>query len=120
MKNKIIRISLFFIVSLISVFAAVALSGCLDGEIAPYSTESESLTGDLQNTISVTGSGTVKVIPDEVFIDISVVTEKSSTKSAVDENSRVSEEIISAIEALNAENLTIETTGFNLNPLYDY
>ncbi|MFA5014893.1 MAG: SIMPL domain-containing protein [Actinomycetota bacterium] len=120
MKNKIIRISLFVIVSLILVLAAVTLSGCLDGEIAPYSTEGESLTGNLQNTISVTGSGTVKVIPDEVFIDISVITEKPSTQSAVDENSRISEEIITAVESLNAENLTIETTGFNLNPLYDY
>jgi len=120
MKNKIIKISLFFIVSLILVFAAVTLSGCLDGEIAPLGTASESLTANLQNTISVTGSGTVKVIPDEVFIDISVITEKPSTRSAVDENSRISEEIISAIENLNAENLTIETTGFNLNPLYDY
>jgi uncharacterized protein YggE len=120
MKNKIIKISLFFIVSLTLVFAAVTLSGCLDGEIAPYGTGEEGLTANMQNTISVTGSGTVKVIPDEGFIDISVITEKTTTQSAVDENSQISEEIISAIENLNAENLTIETVSYNLNPLYDY
>ncbi len=120
MKNKIKKISLFFIVSLILIFTAVTLSGCLDGEIAPYNTGEEGLTTNMQNTISVTGSGTVKVVPDEVFIDISVVTERPTTQGAVDENSQVSAEIISAIENLNIENLTIETTGFNLNPLYDY
>lgn len=120
MKNKITKISLFIMASLILVFMAATLSGCLDGEIIPYSTEGESSTANLQNTISVTGSGTVKVVPDEVFIDISVITEKPSTRSAVDENSRISQEIITAIEGLNAENLTIETTGFNLYPLYDY
>src|SRR4030066_1113412 len=120
MKNKMIKTSLFFTVSLILAFTAVTLSGCLDGEIAPLGTASESLTASLQNTISVTGSGTVKVVPDEVFIDISVITEKPTTQGAVDENSQVSAEIISAIENLNIENLTIETTGFNLNPLYDY
>src|SRR4030065_647792 len=96
MKNKIKKISLFFIVSLILIFTAVTLSGCLDGEIAPLGTESESLTASIQNTIFVTGSGTVKVIPDEVFIDISVITERPTTQSAVDENSQVSAEIISS------------------------
>jgi len=120
MKNKIIKISLFFIVSLILTFMAVTLSGCLDGEIAPYGTGDEGITTNMQNTISVTGSGTVKVVPDEGFIDISVITERSTTQAAVDENSQISEEIISAIENLNAENLTIETVSYNLNPLYDY
>jgi len=120
MKNKLKKISLFFIVSLTLVFTAVTLSGCLDGEIAPYSTGEEVIAAKIQNTISVTGSGTVKVVPDEVFIDISVITERTTTQGAVDENSQVSGEIISAIENLNIENLTIETTGFNLNPLYDY
>ncbi|HEY4695293.1 MAG TPA: SIMPL domain-containing protein [Candidatus Hydromicrobium sp.] len=120
MKNKIKKIFSFFIVSLILVLTATILSGCLDGEIAPYSTAGESLTGNIQNTISVTGSGTVKVIPDEVFIDISVITERATTQDAVDENSKISERIISAIEKLNAENLTIETISFNLNPLYNY
>jgi uncharacterized protein YggE len=120
MKNKILKISLFFIVSLILAFTASALSGCLDGEISPYGTGEEGIAANMQNTISVTGSGTVKVIPDEVFIDISVITERSTTQGAVDENSQVSVEIISAIENLNIENLAIETTGFNLNPLYDY
>lgn len=120
MKNKMKKIFSFFIVLLILAFTATILSGCLDGEIVPYSTENESLTGNIQNTISVIGSGIVKVIPDEVFIDISVITEKATTQEAVDENSQISEGIISEVEKLNAENLTIETTSFNLNPLYDY
>jgi uncharacterized protein YggE len=120
MENKIIKISLFFIVSLILAFTAVTLSGCLDGEIAPYSAGEEGIAANMQNTISVTGSGTVKVVPDKAFIDISVITERPTTQSAVNENSQISEEIISAIENLNAENLTIETVSYNLSPLYDY
>ncbi len=120
MKNKIKKIFLFFIVTLILTLTATILWGCLEGGTAPYSTGGENLTGNIENTISVTGSGTVKVIPDEVLIDISVITEKPTTQDAVNENSQISQEIISAIEELNAENLTIETISFNLNPLYDY
>src|SRR3972149_4999257 len=93
MKSKIIKISSFFIISLILIFMAAILSGCLDGEIAPYGTGVESMTANIQNTISVTGSGTIKVIPDEVFIDISIITERATTQDAMNENSTISERV---------------------------
>jgi uncharacterized protein YggE len=96
------------------------LTGCLGNGIPEITLTAEAANKGIQNTISVNGSGSVKIVPDQVMVDIGIVTEKSTTQEAVDENSKISDQVISAIEKINAEGLTIETIGFNLNPLYDY
>jgi uncharacterized protein YggE len=62
----------------------------------------------------------IKVLPDEGFIDVAVTVEKLTTQEAVDENSKISLKVTQAIETTNAENLKIQTTSYDLSPLYDY
>ncbi len=115
------------ILLLVSLFAIAVLSfftftGCLGTEIPDITLAAEE-TGEVQvaqNTISVIGTGEVKVLPDEVFINVSVVTERPTTQEAVDENSVITNNLISVIENIDAENLTIQTVGYELQPLYDY
>ena len=113
-------------VLLVSVFSVASLSfftltGCLGTQIPEITLAEE--TGEehvSQNTISVIGTGKIEVLPDEVFINVSVVTERPTTQEAVDENSVITNNLISVIEKIDAENLTIQTVGYELQPLYDY
>ncbi len=120
-KNKSGR--LFFIFSSLSVLllAAVLLSsGCLASDIPEITLTEDKTLQDLQNTINVSGEGTIKVVPDEASISLSVQTEKPTTQEAVDENSKITDSVIAAVESTAAENLKIETTGYELYPLYNY
>ena len=115
-KNKIIG----FAVIVLLIFLPFAITGCYGTGIPEITLEEKNTEQSIKNTITVAGNGTIKVLPDEVVVDISVVTEKPTTEEAVNENTRIFDEIKSSIEKTNAENLKIETADFNLTPLYNY
>jgi uncharacterized protein YggE len=117
-KGKLLLIASLSMVAALSIFI---FTGCLDTQIPEITIQEE--TGEVQvsqNTISVIGTGRIKVLPDEVFINISILTERPTTQEAVDENSIITNNLISVIEKIEAENLTVETIGYELRPLYDY
>ncbi len=119
-KIKIFKTLILIIVCMFVFLAAVLLAGCLASDL-PILTETPESTGNaVQNTISVTGEGNVKVVPDEGFIDVAVMVEKTSTQEAVDENSRISKQVTDAIEKIDASNLKLQTVSYDLSPLYDY
>ncbi len=101
-------------------FAGFFLTGCLGNQIPEITLTEDTSEAITQNTISVVGTGKVKVLPDEVFINISVLTEKPTTQDAVNENSVIANNVISVIEKIDAANLNIQTTSYELQPLYDY
>jgi len=115
-KNKITRLVLIAIL----IFLPFTATGCFGTGIPAITMPDETTDQALKNTISVGGNGTVKVLPDEVVVDISIVTEKLTTEEAVNENTSIFDKIKRAIEKINAANLKIETTNFNVSPLYDY
>ena len=118
-KNNIIKIIVMMSAVLLIL---VPLTGCIGGltpGITPTN-ESVGVSQVLQNTISVSGTGDIKTIPDQVLADIGVVTEKPTTQDAVNINSTISNQVIAAIQKINAANMTIETVNYNLSPLYDY
>jgi len=103
--------------------AGLLFSGCLAAglpELTSSTGINENTGNAVQNTISVTGEGSIKVLPDEGFIDIAVTVEKLTTQEAVDENSKISLKVTQAIETTGAENLKIQTTSYDLSPMYDY
>ena len=118
-KNTIIKVITMISAAL---FILIPLTGCIGGEIPAITpnTESNGAIQVLQNTISVSGAGDIKTIPDQVLADVGVVTEKSTTQDAVNTNSAISNQVIAAIQKINAANMTIQTVGYNLSPLYDY
>ena len=104
----------------ILIFLPFIITGCF-GTGIPAITMPDETTGQVfKNTISVNGNGIVKVLPDEVVVDVSVVTEKPTTEEAVNENTSIFNKVKRSIEKINAANLKIETTNFNLSPLYNY
>ncbi len=116
MKNKILKIifpiSVLFIISLL-------FTGCIL-ETSDKSYSPQGTTLQPQNTISVSGSGNVSVAPDEVSVKLTVLTEESDSEEAVNKNNNITEEVINAIKGQDLEDAKIETTGFNLQPLYNY
>jgi len=122
-KNKITKVLPGLAAAVLLLAVSLLLSGCLATDfpkITSSADTNESNGNIVQNTISVTGEGSIKVLPDEGFIDVAVTVEKSTTQEAVDENSKISLQVTQAIEKINAENLKIQTTSYDLSPLYDY
>jgi uncharacterized protein YggE len=122
-KNKTTKMLIGSTVAVLLLGASLLFSGCFATDL-PKITSSASVSENsgnaVQNTISVTGEGSIKVLPDEGFIDIAVTVEKLTTQEAVDENSKISLQVTQAIEKTNAENLKIQTTSYDLSPMYDY
>jgi len=111
-KSKIIKTVAGLAASLIML---VPLYGCISPSL-PLSATQDSI----QNTISVSGTGIIKIAPDQVLADISVVTEKATTQDAVNTNGTISNMVIEEVKKIAAKDMTVETIGYNLVPLYDY
>lgn len=118
-KNNIIKIIVTMSAALLIL---IPLTGCIGSKIPGITptTKSEGVSQVLQNTISVSGAGDIKTVPDQVLADIGIVTEKPTTQDAVNTNSTISNQVIASIQKINAANMTIQTVGYNLTPLYDY
>jgi len=71
-------------------------------------------------TIVVTSEGSVKVIPDIVKVRIEILTEKSTSEETVNVNSIDTQNVVTAIKTLGEADLKVETSGYNLQPLYNY
>jgi len=115
-KNSIIRLVLTAII----IFLPFSITGCFGTGIPEITMPDETSNQTFKNTISVDGNGIIKVLPDEVVVDVSIITEKPTTEEAVNENTSIFDKVKKSIEKTNAANLKIETTNFNLSPLYDY
>lgn len=115
--SKVKKITLI----VLTIIAILGLStGCLygKGELPYYGGADTGLKP--QSTIAVSGNGTVKATPDMVSVSINVVTEEETSEEAVNNNSEISQKVIDAIQDTRAKELKVETTGYNLQPLYDY
>ena len=140
MKIKKIK-SLYFIKTLLILLAAsvIFLSGCIGQKPPRYTNDTQSkelvteetIYGSLKETqntssavqaktIVVTSEGSVKVVPDIVMVKIEILTEKPTSEEAVNINSIDTQNVVTAIKTLDESDLKIETSGFSLQPLYNY
>jgi uncharacterized protein len=135
-KNK----RIFFIITLMILLTVpvVLLSGCIGQKPPRYTNDTQSkgslteetvygTSKETQNTaasqaktIVVTSEGSVKVVPDTVMARIEVLTEKPTSEEAVNINSVNTQNVVTAIKALGESDLKIETSGYSLQPLYNY
>lgn len=76
--------------------------------------------GILPDTISVSGTGTVTMDPDEVLIYLGVQTQSASVLTAQQENAQKMDKIIKAIKDAGIAPEDIETTSYSMYPLRDY
>jgi uncharacterized protein len=140
MKTKKIN-SLYFVMVLLILLAVsvVFMTGCIGQKPPRYTNDTqikESVTeetiygssGETQKTensgqaktIVVQSEGSVKVVPDTVMVRIEISTEKPTSEEAVNVNSIDTQNVVTAIKTLGENDLKIETSGYNLAPLYNY
>jgi uncharacterized protein YggE len=77
-------------------------------------------TATTTNTVSFSGTGTVMARPDVANINLSIVTEATTSKAAQDENSRKSSALVEFLESQGIEDRDIKTSGYNVRPVYTY
>ena len=72
--------------------------------------------GELRNTISVSGTGTITVSPDEAEVYIRIVTESSNAKAAQDENADITAAVRNALKNKGVSEDDMETSNYYLQP----
>ena len=69
--------------------------------------------------ISVVGTGTVTMYPDEADLTFSVQTENKSAAYAAAENDLIMNNVYASLSALGVNKSEIKTTSYTLSPTYD-
>lgn len=71
-------------------------------------------------TISVTGKGSVRVVPDMASIRLGVVREAETARVALDANSKAMAEVLDALKAEGIADRDMQTSGLSIEPRYFY
>lgn len=99
----------------LSVFAVViAAAGAL------AQTSPTPVTPQLVETVSVTGTGKVQLVPDRFTFNVGVQTMGNTVDEAVTENNRRVAAIVAALKKAGAADKDIQTSNFNIYPQQDY
>jgi len=93
------------------IVVTVALIALLVSACGPTTVNQEAL-----RTVSVTGSGSVNLVPDIAYIYVGVHTEKPSAAEAMDENNAQTQTMIEALKNFGIDAKDIRTTNFSIWP----
>lgn len=72
------------------------------------------------NTITVSGSGRVTLVPDRFSFNVGVQTNAPTVDAAVNENNERVSRVIAALKAAGAKPEEIQTAGFSIYPQQDF
>ena len=99
--------------------AAILVVGVLVFFVGKILLQQKSL--DLQNTyqITVSGEGKVYVKPDIATVSLGVTTEAATVADVTKNNTEKMNAVIEAIKALKIDEKDIQTTNYNLSPVYE-
>ncbi len=71
-------------------------------------------------SLNVNGRGEVKAKPDVAYLNISVVSNAKTAQAALQDNADRTTNVLKKIKSIIGSKDTVETSGFNLSPVYDY
>jgi len=90
------------------VVALVALGGCTKVITAP--------AGSAANTVTASGTGTAQATPDTAEMSFGVSTSSSNAKTALDDASKVAEQITAAVKKAGVDSKDIQTRDVSVYP----
>jgi len=96
---------------LLSLLVVIGLTAC------NFSMTTETLP---KGSISVEGTGVVKITPDIAYVNIGVQSKSENVKQALDKNNALAAAISSTLEELGIAKEDIQTSSFNVYPMQDY
>lgn len=105
------------------VFGSVVLSACaspVSSNVSVPDVVQVKNVDDAGNRITVSGSETVKVVPDKAEISLCVVTEDKNAETCQQDNTENLNQLLEYLKGQGFEDSSIATSGFSLNPRYDW
>jgi uncharacterized protein YggE len=109
MKNIGVAIMVFFI----ALFAYIKLAGPI-----PFTVNQ--ITTTKTDTFTVTGEGKVSVPPDIAVVSAGVQAQAATVKLVQDQLNKAINTVTDAVKKTGVADKDIQTTGYNINPMYDY
>lgn len=101
---------------------AVPLMACNAGgtkKVSALSTTAAEATST-KNTIVTSGVGNIIMKPDSAVIILGIVTDNEKAAAAAEQNAKDMNSIIDALKKAGVKEDSIETSGYNINMVYDY
>ncbi len=98
-----------FLLATAAMIATILLSACGPATIV-------SNPAPPQRTLTVTGTGTVKLTPDVAYINIGVHTEMPTASEAMASNNNQTQQVIDALKNAGVDPKDIQTTNFSIYP----
>jgi len=93
-------------------FAALALAVAAFGPIAQAA-------DNAPHTITVSGTGEVKVVPDQAILTAGVVSQAATAGDALAANRRAMNKVFAELKRQGIPEKSIQTSGFNISPQYE-
>lgn len=103
------------VIALVVLFAAQSSSAQTGGAAVTGGARANELT-----RVVVTGDALVQAQPDTAIVQIAVVTQNASASEAQAENASKSEAVVRAVKAAAGAGAEVKTSGYSLQPQYDY
>lgn len=100
--------------------ASIMVIGILLFFVAQSNYQAKSLEQQNVNQITVSGEGKIYAKPDVALVSLGVSTEAATVAEVTKSNTEKMNAVIEAIKALKVDEKDIQTTNYNLNPLYNY
>lgn len=73
-----------------------------------------------ENFVTVTGQGIVYAKPDVAYVSVGVEIERKTAKEAAEENAKIMDKIIKALQKLGIKDEDLETIEYSVYPVYFY
>ena len=103
---------------LLALVVAYLLGG--DGDTPAAQAAAPDADQTAARTVTMTGSGEATAVPDQVVFDVSVRLMRPELEDALAESNRTMEKVLKALEAQGVARKDIQTTGLQMDPVYDY
>ena len=101
-------------------FAAVLIVAFLVVGLISYATITKGPATTVQNTFSTVGTGSLFVTPDQLILNLGVVTEASSASEALQSNSQQMDQVVKALKSVGLNDSELATSYFSIEPIYIY
>ncbi len=121
-KNVTVSVKGLLVTGLVLLALAVAyLLGGDDGApAAQAAAPAAESTAAPARTVTMTGSGEATAVPDQVVFDVSVRVMRPDLEDALAESNKTMEKVLDALEAQGVARKDVQTTGLEMDPVYDY
>src|SRR5579884_2177739 len=98
-------------------FGVVALVGALTLTAAPHAALAQTVNNP-PNGITVSGSGTAQLPPDQAHISGNVETQADTANNALSQNSTTVQAVLAAVRAAGVPDANISTTNVSVYPIF--